>query len=203
MINRREAITGQLQEIARACSDQTFLTLSELKARACPRRGSATACSTAAGWSSRAEAGMSTAVSRRIGQLIRMLSSDKPGEVAATVFALKRALSSISIDLHGFAHIIETHIARLTPETRPAADAIDRYTSRRLDGILGKVASSNKDEKLLRWGAQRLREMVAEAVLKTNEAIALTIEAGKQAGISAARAQDIVMEIFAPKGAYR
>jgi hypothetical protein len=146
---------------------------------------------------------MSTAVSRRIGQLIRMLSSDKPGEVAATVFALKRALSSISIDLHAFAHLIETHIARLSPATRPAADAIDRYTSRRLDGILGKVASGSGDEKLLRWGAQRLREMVTEAVLKTNEAIALTIEAGKQAGISAARAQDIVMEIFAPKGAHR
>jgi hypothetical protein len=145
---------------------------------------------------------MSAAVSRRIGQLIRMLSSDQPGEVAATVFALKRALSSISIDLHAFAHIIETQIARLSPETRPAADAMDRFTSRRLEGILGKVAAGSGNEKLLRWGAQRLREMVAEAVLKTNEAITLAVDAGRQAGISATRAQAIVMEVFAPREAH-
>jgi hypothetical protein len=145
---------------------------------------------------------MSAAVSRRIGQLIRMLSSDQPGEVAATVFALKRALSSISIDLHAFAHIIETQIAGLSPATRPTADAMDRFTSRRLEGILGKVAAGCGNERLLRWGALRLFEMVKEAVLKTDHAIALTVEAGKQAGISAARAQAIVMEVFAPGGAH-
>jgi hypothetical protein len=145
---------------------------------------------------------MSAAIGRRIGQLIRMLSSDQPGEVAATVFALKRALSSIPIDLHAFAHIIETQIAGLSPEKRPTADAMDRFTSRRLEGVLGKVAAGSGNEKLLRWRAQRLREMVAEAVLKTNEAITLAIEAGRQAGISAARAHEIVMDVFAPREAH-
>jgi hypothetical protein len=143
---------------------------------------------------------MSAAIGRRIGQLIRMLSSDQPGEVAATVFALKRALSSIPIDLHAFAHIIETQIAGLSPEKRPTADAMDRFN--RLEGVLGKVAAGGGNEKLLRWRAQRLREMVAEAVLKTNEAITLAIEAGRQAGISAARAHEIVMDVFAPREAH-
>ena len=39
------------------------------------------------------------ATSRRIGQLIRMLSSDQPGEVAAAGQALNKTLTSVGISI--------------------------------------------------------------------------------------------------------
>jgi hypothetical protein len=72
--------------------------------------------------------------SRRIGQLIRMLSSDQPGEVTAAGQALVKTLSAAGLDIHELARVAETEL-RLppTPEgprRRPAAAA----KARRPDG---------------------------------------------------------------------
>lgn len=45
--------------------------------------------------------------SRRIGQLIRMLSSDQPGEAGAAALALNRTLASAGSDIHQLADIVE------------------------------------------------------------------------------------------------
>lgn len=47
----------------------------------------------------------STAV--RVGQLVRLLGSDRPGEVVAAVDTLKRTLANVGADLHALAHLIE------------------------------------------------------------------------------------------------
>ena len=43
----------------------------------------------------------------RLGKLIRLLSSDKPGEVVAAASAITRALSSVGLDIHAFADAVE------------------------------------------------------------------------------------------------
>ena len=58
------------------------------------------------------------ATSRRIGQLIRMLSSDQPGEAAAAAQALNRTLASAGIDIHELAKVAETGL-RLPVPTEP------------------------------------------------------------------------------------
>jgi hypothetical protein len=45
--------------------------------------------------------------SRRIEQLIRMLSSDQPGEVAAAAQAINKTLTSAGLDIHKLAEIAE------------------------------------------------------------------------------------------------
>src|SRR5262249_56750871 len=47
----------------------------------------------------------STAI--RIGALVRLLGSDKPGEVVAAAGALVRALDHVGADLHVLAHVVE------------------------------------------------------------------------------------------------
>jgi hypothetical protein len=41
-------------------------------------------------------------------KLIRLLSSDKPGEAIGAVHAIRRTLAGAGLDLHDFAHLIET-----------------------------------------------------------------------------------------------
>ena len=50
--------------------------------------------------------------SRRIGQLIRMVSSDQPGEAAAAAQALNRTLTSAGLDIHALAQVAETGLRR-------------------------------------------------------------------------------------------
>ena len=45
--------------------------------------------------------------SRRIGQLIRLLSSDQSGEAGAAALALNRALASAGLDIHALANVVE------------------------------------------------------------------------------------------------
>jgi hypothetical protein len=45
---------------------------------------------------------------KRIGQLIRMLSSDQPGEVGAAAQALNRTLASAGVDIHAIADVVES-----------------------------------------------------------------------------------------------
>jgi hypothetical protein len=43
----------------------------------------------------------------RIGKLIRLLSSDRPGEVVAAAGAINRALQAAGLDIHRLAEVIE------------------------------------------------------------------------------------------------
>jgi hypothetical protein len=59
-------------------------------------------------------------VAPRLGQLIRLLASDKDGEVLATVYALRRVLSNAGLDLHDLADNITTvALAKREAEPRP------------------------------------------------------------------------------------
>jgi hypothetical protein len=58
--------------------------------------------------------------SKRIGQLIRMLSSDQPGEAGAAVQALNRTLASAGTDIHQLAEIVERGLQLPLPMEQPA-----------------------------------------------------------------------------------
>jgi hypothetical protein len=56
----------------------------------------------------------------RLGKLIRLLSSDQPGEVAAAAGAINRALKSRGIDIHKLAEVVDSQIdAPLAPRQPP------------------------------------------------------------------------------------
>lgn len=57
--------------------------------------------------------------SRRIAQLIRMLSSDQPGEAGAAAQALNRTLVSAGLDIHELAKLAETGLRLPAPTERP------------------------------------------------------------------------------------
>jgi hypothetical protein len=60
------------------------------------------------------------AVAPRIAQLIRLLASDKDGEVVATARALARTLKSVGADFHELANLVErTSPALELPAPRP------------------------------------------------------------------------------------
>jgi hypothetical protein len=63
----------------------------------------------------------------RVGQLVRMLGSDQPNEVAAAASALQRQLGAFGTDLHYLAQLVELHLqpkppkkAKKKPPPRPA-----------------------------------------------------------------------------------
>jgi hypothetical protein len=56
---------------------------------------------------------------RRIGQLIRMLSSDQPGEAGAAAQALNRTLAASGLDIHELAKLAETGLRLPAPTERP------------------------------------------------------------------------------------
>jgi hypothetical protein len=58
-------------------------------------------------------------INRRFGQLIRMLSSDQPGEAAAAAQALNRALATAGLDLHDLASLAETGLRLPAPTEQP------------------------------------------------------------------------------------
>ena len=57
--------------------------------------------------------------SRRIGQLIRMLSSDQPGEAGAAALALNRTLASAGLDIHVLANVVEAGLHLSAPTAQP------------------------------------------------------------------------------------
>jgi hypothetical protein len=57
---------------------------------------------------------------RRIGQLIRMLSSDQPAEAGAAALALNRTLASAGLDIHELARLAETGLRLPKPTVREA-----------------------------------------------------------------------------------
>jgi hypothetical protein len=58
-------------------------------------------------------------LNRRIGQLIRMLSSDQPGEVTAAARALSRTLGGAGLDFHELAKLAETGLHLPAPTEQP------------------------------------------------------------------------------------
>ena len=59
----------------------------------------------------------------RVGQLLRMLGSDQPGEVVAAVGALRRTLVGAGVDLHDLAATVERPVAVSEPERSAARKA--------------------------------------------------------------------------------
>jgi hypothetical protein len=75
--------------------------------------------------------------SRRIGQLIRMLSSDQPGEASAAAQALNRTLVSAGLDIHELANVVEAGLRLPLPTKQPARrprPPAPRNKARRPDG---------------------------------------------------------------------
>jgi hypothetical protein len=58
-------------------------------------------------------------LTRRLGQLVRMLASDQPGEVAAAAQALHRTLASAGLDIHDLAKVAETGLRLPVPTEQP------------------------------------------------------------------------------------
>lgn len=56
---------------------------------------------------------------RRIGQLIRLLGSDQPGEVIAAAQALTRALGTAGLDIHELAKVAEAGLRLPVPADQP------------------------------------------------------------------------------------
>jgi hypothetical protein len=69
--------------------------------------------------------------STKVGKLLRLLGSDKPGEVLAAVTALKRTLESASLDVHDLAAIVEAGLrpAQQRPSWGPPEPAADNWQS--------------------------------------------------------------------------
>lgn len=73
---------------------------------------------------------------RRIGQLIRMLSSDQPGEAGAAALALNRTLASAGLDIHKLAEVVETglRLPLSAPAPRRSPATTTTIKARRPDG---------------------------------------------------------------------
>ena len=78
--------------------------------------------------------------SRRIGQLIRMLSSDQAGEAGAAAQALNRTLASAGLDIHKLADVVEAGLQLPLPvqqsawRARPTSTPTRSNRARRPDG---------------------------------------------------------------------
>jgi hypothetical protein len=77
------------------------------------------------------------------------------------------------------------------PRTEGAARA-------KIAGIVGTVAAAKEGERngLVYWGARRLAEMVTQSVINQGDAVALAIEAARQAGLSSQEANRTVASAF-------
>jgi hypothetical protein len=47
-------------------------------------------------------------IAPKLGKLLRLLSSDKPGEIIAAAFAINRTLQAEKLDIHDLAKVVET-----------------------------------------------------------------------------------------------
>ena len=63
------------------------------------------------------------AMTARLGKLIRLLSSDRPGEVVAAAGAINRALQAAGLDIHRLADVVER--SPLVPGQTPPAPRDD------------------------------------------------------------------------------
>jgi hypothetical protein len=58
---------------------------------------------------------------KKVGKLVRLLASDKDGEVLATVAAIKRALDIADLDLHDLARAVADGFEKPKPQKRAPA----------------------------------------------------------------------------------
>jgi hypothetical protein len=77
------------------------------------------------------------------------------------------------------------------PKTLEAAKA-------KIEGIVGTVAAAGEGQRnsLAYWGACRLAELVKQTVIAQGDAIALAVEAARQAGLPQKEAQRTVASAF-------
>jgi hypothetical protein len=82
---------------------------------------------------------------QRIADVIRMLSSDKDGDIIAAAHALKQILHSAGTDIHGLAHGIENLGKGISNEERKKIwDTAVQHTENRLHGADEFIDSSGK-----------------------------------------------------------
>ena len=82
---------------------------------------------------------------QRIAMVIRLLASDKDGEILAATAALKRTLASAGTDIHGLAYGIENLGKGISNEERKKIwDAAVQHTENRLHGADDFIDSSGK-----------------------------------------------------------
>ena len=75
-----------------------------------------------------------------IAKLLRLLTSDKPGEIVASVHALRRVLGSANLDLHDLANVVEFAARREAPQVASAtADDDDARDDQVLSRVLRAV----------------------------------------------------------------
>lgn len=86
------------------------------------------------------------------------------------------------------------------PEDMPAAQRpkTPDAAKAKIEGIVGAVAAAREGQRnaLVYWGACRLAELVKLAVIAQGDAIALAVEAARQAGLSPKEAQRTVASAF-------
>src|SRR6516162_2078178 len=82
---------------------------------------------------------------QRIALIIRLLGSDKDGEILAAAAALKRTLASAGTDFNGLAHGIENLGKGISNEERKKIwDAAVQHTENRLHGADDFIDSTGK-----------------------------------------------------------
>lgn len=59
----------------------------------------------------------------QLGKLIKLLASDKPGEVVAAAAAINRSLRSAGLDIHQLASVVDRSV--LSPQSAPDPDHDD------------------------------------------------------------------------------
>ena len=86
------------------------------------------------------------------------------------------------------------------PETKPALQRprTPDAAKAKIEGIVGAVAAATEGQRnsLAYWGACRLAELAKQAVMSQADAVALAVEAGRQAGLSPKEAQRTVASAF-------
>jgi hypothetical protein len=73
----------------------------------------------------RADITLSSTTVARIGRLVRLLGSDRSGEVVAAATAIKRTLSVAGADMHHLADVVERGLRPLPPPPPPPPAPID------------------------------------------------------------------------------
>jgi hypothetical protein len=68
---------------------------------------------------------MTPAVQDNLGKLLRMLSSDKPGEVVAAASAIMRTLATEGLDIHNLADALCQPVRRAEVKAQSAAASAD------------------------------------------------------------------------------
>jgi hypothetical protein len=67
---------------------------------------------------------IASSAAARIGQLVRLLGSDRSGEVVAAATAINRTLSAVGLDFHYLADVTERALVTAKPDHEPVATMI-------------------------------------------------------------------------------